>query len=111
MTITVEVEITETQYKKEKIKIELPIYRKSSFGDFAVTYTRISEDLSATHVHVSEEGYELRIIDTYNFDHSGLDYHLGRGEYALEEERFYKVARALAEEVSKVLASDTKGEA
>lgn len=110
----IEVELWETERRKVKIEVELPIYRKQDTGgdDYsAVTYTRINEDLSAIHIGKTvrygwsrrgfdELEYEVEFEARYRFDQSGADYHLGLGEYKSSREEFEAIRAELLDRLA-----------
>ncbi len=104
-----EVEITRTTKRKAKVKVTLPFYREHDCGGDnyeATYYTRVNEDLSAVSIckgfsfGSDEIKYEFEFEDKYDFQcSSDENYVLGRAEYALQEEDFYKI---LAEAQAKI---------
>ena len=96
-----EVEITKQTKRAVKVEVVLPFYRRHDCGGDnyeAIHYTRVNEDLSAVTICKSfsfgsdEVTYEFEFEDRYNFKCSGdADYVLGKGEYELSADEFYKI--------------------
>lgn len=74
----------------KEIEVEFPIYRRHDL-DESVIYTKRISPTETIDVHEHYSGkieIELATDDDMRRDHSGLDYHLGTGEYASSREEF-----------------------
>lgn len=111
----VKIEITETERRKVEVEVTLPIFREhdlSCDSCEAIHLTRINEDLSAvtlskSHPYGSDViEYGIEFQESYEFDASDADYHLGRGKYASSAKSF----RAMLSEILDRISSIPDGE-
>lgn len=90
--------LAQTRTEEIEVDVEFPIYRQHYVGGdgySSTIFTRIDEDGTFYEIDQRQDGYEIE-IGKRSFDpRSGLDYSLGRGEYACTPEEF-EAARAAA---------------
>ncbi len=87
---------------EKEIDVNFPIYRKvdlSQRPDFTmIKYCRLTEDLRSVSIVIIKENNQIINIEystssNYSFqDGSGVDYHLGLGEYSSNKEEFEKAS-------------------